>query len=509
MPTKSAKPFARPSTQDGGTDRLYPNLPFPGHLWRLSQHTGVASDRLIFNLLWAANDFSNLQDPAQEINNYAVTNNLVPPDVRVDTGQPDVWRDYQQVLSELGLIYTTKLVRTITPTPLGLALLDGSLTFTEVVTSQALRLQYPNGHHTQRQAVRLGTGNTTSAVNFAEAQALAGVRLRPGVLVWQVLCRLQGLGESATLNADDLERYLMPATTHNDTEQVVHRLVSARHGGTKLPRLGGAQRRKAQDWTKFLGRTALFNLTDAEQLVLSPFAHEAVETIDQICYELGAPDSFWMPDGFGREDRISWYTFFGSLDVLSVPAVPEEADSELPREAEPDEDDEQTFSPITLQEYQQPTPSSPDAERTEGATIRSVYSAEISHRAHRLHDNMVALIAEKCREKQAMVFFDPKTVDLLVGFNQREFLIEVKSVNFSNLIKKIRMGVGQVLHYDYLRAAQVATPRRRVLALATDFPHDHWVIPFLNQHVDMDFLCLDRGRLRVHSPSNESISLFG
>ena len=458
--------------------------------------------------MWAAAEFAEQRDPSQEINNYAVANRLVPPNVRVDTGQPDVWRDYQQVLSELGLMYTTRLLKTIKPTPIGLALLDGSLGFKEILTSQALRLQYPNGHHTQSQAVRLTNGGTSSRENFAVAQAMAGVRLRPGVLVWQVLRKLQSRGEQISLSVDDVERYLMPASTHDDTASVVNHLISARHGGTVLPRLGSAQRRSAQDWLKFLARTAIFALDSTGLLAISPFGIREAREIDAICRQLTAPRSFWTPHQFDRDDRLSWYTFFGSLDVLSAPAMASEVEEDdFPRGPEKDEDDEQVASSIALKEFENHAREEAGEENRE-TTIQSVYSADLSRHAHRLHDNMVALIAAKCSQKNARVFHDPKSVDLLVEFNRKEFLIEVKSVNFSNLVKKIRLGVGQVLHYDYLRSKQANNARRKVLAVAAYLPKNHWVVPFLVEHVDMDFLCLDHGSLRVHSSSNDSLKLF-
>jgi hypothetical protein len=106
----------------------------------------VTADHL-YNTLFAANTYARSNDPASEINAYLIANEQWTANVRKDSGQPEGWRDYQQVVSELALIYSVRLTPQITLTPLGLTILDRSMGFTEVMTIQALRFQYPNGHH--------------------------------------------------------------------------------------------------------------------------------------------------------------------------------------------------------------------------------------------------------------------------------------------------------------------------------------------------------------------------
>ena len=122
---------------------MFPDVPYPGYSWRLNHHMGRVTPDHLYHILWAANRFSRNADPAADINNYLIANSQWTANIREDSGQPEGWRDYQQTLSELGLIYSLEVIPQITPTPLGLALLDGSLGFSEVMTLQALRLQYP------------------------------------------------------------------------------------------------------------------------------------------------------------------------------------------------------------------------------------------------------------------------------------------------------------------------------------------------------------------------------
>ncbi len=122
---------------------------------------------------------------------------------------------------------------------------------------------------------------------------------------------------------------------------------------------------------------------------------------------------------------------------------------------------------------------------------------------------MVLLIAKTCQAKGSAVFEDPGSVDLLVQHQQQEFIIEVKSVTPRNFIARLRYALGQVLHYDYLRAPATQFPRRKVIAFAAQIPSDSWSVGFLNGHLDMDLLTLESGKLLIHTPSQASVQLFG
>ena len=142
-------------------------------------------------------------------------------------------------------------------------------------------------------------------------------------------------------------------------------------------------------------------------------------------------------------------------------------------------------------------------------TIQSVYRAELSTSARRLHDQMVLLIAQTCQSRGARIFEDRSTVDLLVEHRRREFIVEVKSVTPRNLIARLRYALGQVLHYDYLRSPQTQLPRRKVIAFAARVPSTKLVDSVLNNHLGVDLLTLESGVVRVHSPEQASMQLFG
>jgi hypothetical protein len=282
-----------------------------------------------------------------------------------------------------------------------------------------------------------------------------------------------------------------------------------------LPRLGTRQRRNAQDWAKFLRHTSIFSVTNGQQPVvrISDFGINHAKDIDEICTALEAANSFWIPGQVTTEDRIRWYSQFGGVD-LALPELPEIDGTSAPRDfvngIEADDarevfEEGHTGGVIELREFagiQEQTPR-------RKLMIQSVYKAELTTSAHRLHDQMVLLIAQTCQAKGAAVFEDPNTVDLLVQHQRREFIVEVKSVTARNFIARLRYALGQVLQYDYLRTTPDQLPRRKVIAFAAHIPEQSWSVGFLNNHLDMDLLTLEAGQLRVHSPSPASLQLFG
>lgn len=496
---------------------MFPDLPHPGHSWRLTHHMGPVTADHLYHILWAANAFGRNRDPAADINAYLIANGQWTANVRTDSGQPDGWRDYQQVLSELGLIYSVEVMNPITLTTLGLALLDGSLGFSEIMTLQALRFQYPNGHHTAISSSHRRELEGTpfaAAPTFTELQSVSGVRLRPAVLVWRVLTRLAEVGSVAELSVDDIERYLMRCSGNDEFAACADSIATSRNTGIRLPRIGGRQRRNAQDWAKFLRHTSIFQVTTGQQPVIgiSDFGANHAADINEMCAALETPATFWAIGNGAQEDRVRWYSQFGGVD-LALPELPSLEGSEAQdfvNGVEPEDnrsvlEESSTGGAIQLREFagiQEPAPG-------RGLLIQSIYKAELTTSAHRLHDQMVLLIAQTCQAKGAAVFEDPNTVDLLVQHQRQEFLVEVKSVTSRNFIARLRYALGQVLQYDYLRTTSNELPRRKVIAFAAHIPEQSWSVGFLNNHLDMDLLTLEAGELRVYSQSQAAHELFG
>lgn len=476
---------------------------------------GVARE-LLYPLAWAAATYASSEDPATRINEYIVTNDLLPPNIRMDRGQPDVWRDYQQLLTELGLMFSTQGRRRIILTPLGLAFVDKALPFAETVTLQALRYQYPNGHHVFLDAVvrrqLAGTG-LEEMPSLARLQQLTGVQLRPAVLIWQVLRSLEKRGESVAVSVNEIQGHLMRCSSHADVENCVAGIIAARTARIGLPRLG--DRRNAQDWIKFLLLTPLFDGSSGAgaYIKLSEYGIRECAEIDSICAKLAEPGSFWVPAALDTIDRVEWYARFGELDmgVRLIPEITpdERAEEEVTSEEEEIETDSGVSAgAINLRPFNPQVFGAVEGAHRGAATIDSSYDAAHVREKRKLHDRMVLLIGEVCRRKTGEIWEDPDSLDLVALFEGTEFLVEVKTVTSRNFIKRLRYALGQLHHYDYLRSVQSQRPRRKVVALAAHVPGDMWCIPFLNNHMDFDLLSLEGRTLAVHSTSPVARRLF-
>jgi hypothetical protein len=340
----------------------YPALPFENHTWRISHHTGVIDPNILQSLLFAASTYQDSRDPAAEITNYIVNNELVPPNIRRDSGQPDVWRDYQQILTELGLIFPTRSGPGIRLTTMGLAFLDGSISFKDLITTQAFKMQYPNGHHRNRSA------GDPSTSRFSVQQRLHGILVRPAVLLWQVLLELRKKNSTDGLSAAEIDHLIMPARTNNEVDAIARAIVLSRSTTARRFPMR-KQRRNALDWIKLLSMTAPFTLSSRNRLELSEYSIQHESLLEKKMLALLKPSSFYLSSE--NEDIEDWYLWYGSIDASPYP-VPEEDDASYPRGPEPNESsDTSEAREIHLSVFQ------PDAvpsarEETSKATISSV-----------------------------------------------------------------------------------------------------------------------------------------
>lgn len=494
---------------------MYPSLPYPGYSWSMNHHMGVVNERNLQAVVWAANAFRQNHDPGYDINNYLIANNIFTKNVRADSGQPDTWRDYQQILSELGLLISTRRQRQITLTSIGLAFIENTISYHELITLQALRYQYPNGHKTTiSPALRQRLNGTPyqDIRTLTELQFSIGVLVRPAVLVWRVLRGLQQAKANPVLSIEEVQKFLVPCINHNDTEQVINTIISARQ--TKTIDINLKPSRDIQEWFRFLLITPLFStgLGSGTSITISDFGIQTASEIDDICLNLENPETFWVPDFSPQSNNLIWYAEYGSID-LSINVVSNQEDILNTEISDFDEEREfsgteiqdinlRPFNPDNLFQDEQST----DSDRLSKSQV--TYDKSLSTSQYILHDKMIKLIADICTQNGGQVFDDPRSLDLFVDFQSYEFLIEVKSVNPRTFVKRLRLALGQLLHYDYLRSLESQVPRRKVVALAARVPSNSWCIPFLNSYLDYDLLALGTKGLEVNSNFDLSRRLF-
>lgn len=210
-------------------------LPYLGYSWSLNHHMGTVHPRTLFSLLAAAYQYQNSSNYRTLINQALLSNEVFTPNIRADSRQVDTWRDYQQILPELGLIYSTRYTERPCLTQLGLMYIDGMIGYSELFSTQSLAYQYPNGHKTDiSPAVKkeLLQANINIPASRTELDAGAGVLIKPGVLILQILVELHRQGYSPTLSTRECFLALVPTKRNTDWQEAYARLIRIRQQGT-------------------------------------------------------------------------------------------------------------------------------------------------------------------------------------------------------------------------------------------------------------------------------------
>jgi hypothetical protein len=292
---------------------MYPDIPYQGITWPITQHAGVLSNEVLDGLLNACMLCNNREPDAQIINGYLVENNILTANVRADSKRIDAWRDYQQILSEFGFIYSTRVSNVIKLTPVALAYLSKRLTYEEVITLQIMRYQYPNGHKSQLSPSLVESyGAGFNYASYTELQAAKGVLIRPAVLVWEILHNIWQAGELSVISLDEMQAYIVRCTHNSDAIPCVEAILEARHHGDELSPMIRARRNMA-DWLKILKQTPLFTLSlEGDNLALSSFSIKENRLISEVCRQMSQPKSFWCyHDGDFKKD---WFDYYGDFD---------------------------------------------------------------------------------------------------------------------------------------------------------------------------------------------------
>ena len=293
---------------------VYPNIPYEGLSWPITQHAGVLNKNTLDGLLNACLRCRGQKADVSVINDYLMSQNILTPNVRSDSNKIDAWRDYQQILSEFGLIYSTRLSKEINLAPVAMAYLNKRLNYEELLTLQIMRYQYPNGHKSQLSpSLKSSYGEDFKFTSFTEMQSYNRILIRPAVIVWATLYNLWKSNEFTVLSLDEMQNYIIRCTNHSDMSLCVESLLAARREELTLSQLSRA-RRNSQDWFKILNQTPLFTLSaDGDSLSFSDFSVKRSETILQVCNDLSEQSSFWV---FNADDdfKRKWFDFYGDYD---------------------------------------------------------------------------------------------------------------------------------------------------------------------------------------------------
>jgi hypothetical protein len=478
-------------------------LPYPGFSWGLSQHIGPGTQpRAIFELLQAAYTYGNEIDYAEQITEYITGQGLLSENIRQDSGRPDLWRDYQQVLSELGLIVSTNYTNHVQVTPIGLMYLDGSIGYSELITTQALNYQYPNGHKrdiSTTQRAELNSANIPVPRTRFELDATYGVLIKPAVLVLRVLLELQQLrGQISGLSVTEVLHCLVPVKRNSEWPLALNELLAFRSAGFD-PRSDGRRRRHVQEWFRLLKMTDLFIYAEDQRLYLSEVANANLDFTYQLCQYHEDEATFWLLPSTSNLNQIalSWFGYFGNPDPLSQWVIADLNDLNYVKEnylaTEETEDDKEAttlthdkslevnlhpFSYARERQYS-------DFDSKEPITTDQSAARKRQQTSTRLHEEIVIALAKKLAAANYAVQEDPNSVDLLVTRDDKHTILEVKTITRRNLDQRLRLGVGQLLEYRYRLYRTFNSKPNAILVLSSTANFAAWIHDYFSADIQI------------------------
>lgn len=303
---------------------MFPNLPYDGYTWQITQHAGIVCADTVVGLLRGCSHLDG-----KKLNIADIDSRLVQSGRFASKTDRSIWRDYQQVLSEFGFtVGSASSNGVFLLTPIARELLAGKISFAEAMTLQLMRYQYANGFKQTIRDIKLNDGkNVSSFKSLTEIQENYGVKVRPFVIVWEILNRLfQDDPKEAYLTADEMSAFVLCCSTHTDVSTCGNAILANRKGNNRIE-IQGSQgknvRRNAADWMKLLSLTSIFSL-DAEskgnRLFLSEQASFYEKTLQTFFDSFNERISFW------NSVDEDWFSFYGRIDPKLISLL-----KELPR----------------------------------------------------------------------------------------------------------------------------------------------------------------------------------
>ncbi|AUT04665.1 hypothetical protein CLI64_29960 (plasmid) [Nostoc sp. CENA543] len=461
---------------------------------------GRVNPKEIFALLEAAYRFRQYPDYKALINQSLVTGGIFTPNIRSDSGQVDAWRDYQQILPELGLIYSTRYIRQPQLTPIGLMYIDGSIGYSELFSTQILGYQYPNGHKTDISSSlkkELLEAGINVPENRTQLDINSGVLIKPGVLILQVLVELFRQGFHPCLDTRECLLALVPTKRNLDWRYAYSKLLQIRQDG-EVSGVDSRRHRHVQEWFQFLDKSD-FATKDGNKLSLSKTALNELDQLQDILNFHANPATFWLPQGSSEyENALDWYSFFGNPNIESQWITPDELRSqEYLTENYPDAElTEETDSlsltvntgEINLRSF---SPNVPVAEDVDlDINVNNIIQGRKRLREKtRQHQEILTELATKLMDLSYNLADDPNSVDLIAEKDGIETIFEVKTINRKNFLPRIRLGVGQLSEYRYRRQLQTHLRPNSVLVLSNTLQLPNWTLDYLTSDVRIGLIC--------------------
>ncbi|MEF2231867.1 MAG: hypothetical protein V3571_13125 [Pseudodesulfovibrio sp.] len=471
--------------------------PYPSYSWPISQHIGPAANKkVVYALLSAAYKYAGKENYQDLITDDLVKQGILTPNHRQDLNKDQLWRDYQQILPELGLIISTKYTNgRIVPTPIGMACLDGAIGFSELVTTQCLNYQYPNGHKNFSSSLRkiLKSSGVTLPSKMFELDTSHGVLIKPALLLLRILLELNMDKRENIITPLECLHALVPIKTNSDWEIGFNYLCKIK--GSSLAR-DTRRIRHIQEWFRLLNLTDIF-IGDGRGLSLTAYAKNNIKALLALCDKLSESNSYWIPQtDSAQAEAFSWFTHFGNPKLaLQWLRTDSDMDSSYvtdnyPLGFEIDKSPQVgqqglspglTLAPIAMRKTEQ-TSAANDPTVNQDKIIEGMRKRA---QQTRLHDSIVYDAATLLKGKGFEVFEDRNSVDLLAINQQEELLIEVKTITLRNIASRLRLGVGQLAEYRYRREMNNRSRPSSVLVVSSGFDCPEWMTTYFENDIGM------------------------
>jgi hypothetical protein len=499
-------------------------LPYTGHKWFLTQHEVGINPKTLYKMLQLASPYEGQRRAySKKITNLMVTDGVLTTNVR--NGIADAWRDYQQLLPTLGLIYSTKIQPTLTFTDLGHMFLAGEMGFSELVGIQSLRLQYPNGNVFARikSAQQDDADLEPNDEKLTVLQVQQGVLIKPGLLILRVLIELLKQGLSPSLSAKECEAYLLPCRVNADWHLAVSEIVRHRKADLKINFLYPHATRSVHGWFKLLWNSDFFTSIDMKRIpgrpdpnmiALSTYALDHVGFLEALCTSQEDVSTFWIPTNLDAADQLRWFDWFGQVPLEAQSALRTDLSLDYVRHnyiagLEDIEDEEiqgsgslsLNLGPVDLDRLARSSDlqSSQDI-NTLIENLRA--GAQKRHAKTLLHDKIVKALAEKFIAQGATVEADQDSIDLFAKWPTGDTAIfEVKTITRRNLGPRLRMAVGQVEEYAYRHRCLTGATSDRVVVVNADIKSTAWQTSFLTDYLGIGLICKPANNYSAFAPA--------
>jgi hypothetical protein len=435
----------------------------------------------------------------REITSLMVAAGLLTENVR--DGVADAWRDYQQLLAELGLIYSTRVSPNVRLTELAKSYVGGDVDYSSMMGMQSFRYQYPNGQkHTLQAAQRAALAGSPfqNAQNQINLHVDAGVMIRPAILLLRVLYELHLAGDSAPLHLEEIRQFILPSRTNSEWPHCVFEVQRSRSSGSA----GGGDeidrtRRNLQDWFKLLKENTFFQTNGSRNIGLSKFALSNLNGVRSILKSGEDFSNFWIPLNSSVEQQRSWFAWFGGFGDMTTHVEASEYQADDLSEVEAENWDEDDISgpvtlPVVLSDLDE------DALLNKKEFTLGMSSSQLAdnvmrgamkrYAKHVLHDEIVAEFSRKFKAQGAKVVSDPNTVDMLVFWGERSALFEIKTVSYKNIQSRLRLALGQVEEYSFRLSKEHGLSPDKCVILNRTIDKGSWQAEFFSDRMKVGII---------------------